>query len=816
MKILFLGLLYNRDDEKMLLSRSTCGLQGGANTFQWNLIDGFDGILDPPIQIINSLPVGAYPRYYKQLFIASKTWSHMNGAIDKEIGYINLPGFKQIIRQYKFYKEVKHWCKENTGNDLVLISYSLYLPYLKVLSSIKRTHKNIFTCIIVPDLPNAFDIDDKDHSIKNSIWKYIGTHQYKLAKRADMYVLLTKEMVNQLDIKEKPFVIVEGISNPQILQAKSQTVNNTIIIMYSGALNQRFGLDKLVKAFQNISYHNYQLWICGAGDYQDEIEKAAKEDTRIKYFGYVVNDKLHEMHQQATLLVNPRPNDGEYTKYSFPSKTIEYMSNGKPVLMFKLDGIPDEYDDYLYYFKENTVDSIKETILTICQKSTEELESRGKEVFNFIMHNKNGNTQANKVFHMLQTTTIKKKIMNEKRLPIVLQINITCQYGSTGKIVEEIHNHITKNGFCSSIAYSAFESNLESSFKIENKLENYMRRALNRYMGRKYVHSSLGTLRLIRKIKQLHPDIIHLHNIQQNSIHFPMLLKFLIKYNVPVVYTLHDCWAFTGGCHHFVELECDGYQTGCFDCKLNMKDRDNCNKTTDIIYEEKNNLLHALNKLQIICVSNWLKSCAEISFMKDLPLQVIYNGVDTNIFKPIISNKREELQIGKDEFIILGVANNWDQRKGLNTFFELAVACEKSCRIVLVGISPKNCPPNIIAVERTDNIFELVKFYSCADVFFNASKEETFGLAAAEAMACGTPVIAYDSTACGEVISSDTGILLKSFQMEDLLTAIDNVRKMGKETYSEKCINRINYLFSNEEMLQQYLNLYEQLMSKPD
>lgn len=396
----------------------------------------------------------------------------------------------------------------------------------------------------------------------------------------------------------------------------------------------------------------------------------------------------------------------------------------------------------------------------------------------------------------------------------ILQVNITCQQGSTGRLVAETHKYLVEKGYDSRIAYSAFKSDIIGSFKIESKVENYLRRALNKCFGKKYSHSMLGTLRLIKNIKQVKPDLIHLHNIQQNSIDFPMLMKFLKKYNVPVVYTLHDCWAFTGGCYHFTNINCDHYKIGCIDCKLEKKQRDINNKFPSCIYEEKKNLLSALPELRIICVSNWLRDTASKSYMGNLSMETIYNGIDTSIFKPMNTNKREEIGVSDEKFVILGVANYWDSRKGLNIFFELAELLDKRYKIVLVGIEQKECPNNITAIERTTNIQELAEIYSCADVLINASKEETFGLVAAESMACGTPVIAYDSTACGEVVNNDTGILLKSFYMEELLDAIDTIWINGKKKYSEKCIGNVKENFSNEIMLKKYTEVYEQLIAK--
>jgi glycosyltransferase involved in cell wall biosynthesis len=454
-----------------------------------------------------------------------------------------------------------------------------------------------------------------------------------------------------------------------------------------------------------------------------------------------------------------------------------------------------------------------------------------------IIKNQKGETQIKKILEMLQET-MWNKTTPDNRVDFhvndgdvrnfnlimdydegknkILQINITSQYGSTGRKVEEIHNFLVENRHLSYIAYSAYRSDIENAFKIENALQNYMRRFLNRILGRKYAHSALGTLRLIRKIKKIGPDLIHLHNIELNCIHFPMFMKFLKEYGVPVVYTLNDCWAFTGGCHHFTELSCKGYKIGCRECTLDRKHRDIRNRTPERIYDEKNNALHALKDLQIICVSKWIKSCAEQSFMKDLPLQVIYNGVDTSLFKPVISKKREELKISNNDFVILGVANNWDERKGLNTFFKLSLILNPPYRIVLVGLTEDSCPPNILAVPRTDSIQELVELYSCADVLLNASKEETLGLVTAEAMACGTPVIAYQSTVCSEAVSKDTGILLNNSRVEDLLIAIENVRRNGKTKYQKQCVDHIHRNFSKEKMLYHYLKVYDQMIIKSE
>ena len=831
MKLLFLGLLYRMEEEDIILSNSKCGLQGAANTYQWNLIHGLEEVLEKPVDILNSLPVGSYPRNYKKLCLPFKQWSHRKGAEDEEIGGINIPILKQLMRYFAVKRKLKAWCRKYANEDLVVISYSMYLPYLKALTDSKKRYPALTTCLIIPDLPNAFGLQ-KPGNPGTIAKRYLEKLQYQAAKTADAHILLTKKMAIPLGITGKPYVIVEGICKEKEPDTRMLQNNSSAIIFYAGTLNQRFGLDRLIDAFHKIKDENYQLWICGSGDYQEEIEKAAKLDQRITYYGYVTASRLCELQEKATLFINPRPNDEEYTKYSFPSKTMEYMVSGRPVLMCKLDGIPDEYDDYLYYIRENTADSIKKAILSVTGKSREELEHHVRSAYEFVIGNKNGRIQAGKVLKMLQTVMEqsktsnhkikykKKKVYtNEDNLGLVkmkvLQINITCQYGSTGTMVEQLHGYLAKKGCHSFVAYSAYHSNLINSFPMENTLEHYLRRALNRYVGRKYIHSAPGTLHLIRKIKQIKPDVIHLHNIQQNSTHFPMLMKFLRRYGVPVVYTLHDCWAFTGGCYHFTQLGCDGYRTGCLEgiCKLPMKERDLCNQTTKQIYEEKKALLSGLSDLCIVCVSHWLKSCAEQSFMKNLKLMVIYNGIDTDIFHPVDNHIREELGIAENEYLILGVANHW-ANKGLNSFIELSRVLKTPSRIVLVGLSKPEEQENMITLPRIAQASALAKIYCCADVYFNASREESFGLTTAEAMACGTPVIAYRSTAGSELVNENTGILLNSDSQEELVTAIETIKNRGKNYYSRNCISHVKENFSRDTMLKSYMSLYEEMINK--
>lgn len=803
MKLLFLGLLYNREEETDILSRSLAGVQNAIMKYQWNLIDGLDQMLKESVTIYSCLPVGTYPKYYKKLFLPTKAWSHNGVSKDIEVGCINLPFIKQLHRFVVMKRLVEKWYKMNRSEDTAIMVYSLYLPYLRLLYQLKKKYQKLLSCLIVTDLPNQYGFEASEPFIARYCKVFLERLIYRYAKAADSYVLVTEDMARPLDITEKPYVIVEGIAGCETYPITRNIAQSDTILLYSGTINERFGIDKLIKAFLGIPDDHIRLWICGVGDYEKQVREAADQDKRITYFGYLTSDAVRDLQKQATLLINPRTNEGFYTRYSFPSKTIDYMSTGRPVLCFKLDGIPQDYDNYLYYINDSSEEGIRSAILETVSKSREELDEFGKTARNYVLQNKNSRAQAEKIITLLQTPRYH-----------VLQINITYQYGSTGMLVKMIHQGLINKGWKSSTCYTAYGNRQNGVYRFETTFLNYLRRGLNRYLGKKYIHSALGTQRLISIIKRLSPDLIHLHNIQQNTVDFPRLMRFLKKYGVPVVYTLHDCWSFTGGCYYI--YHCSGYITGCSQCSLNKSERDLCNQSPKSICLEKSMLFHTLPKLQIISVSNWLKTCVSKSCLSDLPIEVIYNGIDTDIFKPSPSELRKALHIGEAEFVILGAANNWDSRKRPDQFIQLAELPGQPYRIILVGSLPDQMSDNIITISRTDDRNELARIYSCADVFFNSSMDETFGMTTVEAMSCGTPVIVYESTACFETVTESTGIVLHSDRIEELISAVETVKQKGKAYFSDSCRKQVRLSFSKDKMIDAYMKCYESMLKQDD
>ncbi len=404
----------------------------------------------------------------------------------------------------------------------------------------------------------------------------------------------------------------------------------------------------------------------------------------------------------------------------------------------------------------------------------------------------------------------------------IMQINITCGRGSTGDIAARLYHACKSDGNDARFAYSSFEPSIPTAFRIENILQHYYRRGMNKYFGKRQSHSTPGTKRLIRYIQKEKPDLIHIHNVQQNSLNYILFFDFLKKVNIPVVFTLHDCWSFTGGCYHFFVKKCEKYaNANCGNCNV---DKDDICVSAGKAYSYKQQLIGANNHIYCVCVSKWLQTAASKSYMHTMEHKpcVIYNGVDMQVFYPRKSNMQRQWNVQDTDFVILGVASYWTYDKGLQYFEKLSECLPDNCKVVLVGYGlkePKRRFPKLICVPPTQCREELAEIYSCADVFANLSVEETFGLTTAEALACGTPAIVFNTTACPEIIDDNTGVYI-DFQNkieEDvrlIANAIKRIKHNGKKMYSSACIKRVSEHFSTEKMTDAYLALYRSILSE--
>lgn len=390
----------------------------------------------------------------------------------------------------------------------------------------------------------------------------------------------------------------------------------------------------------------------------------------------------------------------------------------------------------------------------------------------------------------------------------ILQINSVCGSGSTGKIAVEISDYLDSLNIENYIAYGIGNSNRHNTYKIGNRIDNHLHSFISRKFCLQGYGSIFSTIKFIRYIKKINPDIIHLHNIHGHYLNFPILFNYLKKSNINVVWTFHDCWPFTGKCAHFTKAKCYKWKTHCQNCKQLNTYPDSIRDRTFKNFNDKKEYFTSIDKFHIVTVSNWLKETVENSFFKGKDIKCIYNGIDTNVFKPVQSTLRKKFGI-ENKFVILGVASVWNSGKGLNEFIELSKKIDDDSVIILIGLSDEqieDLPKNMIGISRTENIEELVKFYTLADVFINLSIEETFGLVVAEALACGTPAIVYNSTACPEVVELKESCIVKSHNIDELIKKINFFKNMNKEL-----VIKLNKKFNLNEMLSHYVDLYNHI-----
>ncbi len=374
----------------------------------------------------------------------------------------------------------------------------------------------------------------------------------------------------------------------------------------------------------------------------------------------------------------------------------------------------------------------------------------------------------------------------------LLLINSVLAFGSTGRIVLDIAKEYEKDGYEVKIAYGQkrkVSKTLEEDIKkygvrIGTDMDVYSHILYTRLTDKHGLASKRATKAFLKWAEEYNPDILWLHNIHDYYINYELLFTWIkSRPQMHVKWTLHDCWAFTGHCSHFTYVKCDKWKSGCHNCpQLDQYPKSTVDNSKDNYARKKAAFTGAYN-LTIITPSNWLKDKVKESFLSEYPVEVKYNTINIEIFKPTPSTFRQDHNL-QDKKIILGVASVWNDRKGLNDFMELSKKIDaQKFQIVLVGLNDNQLKEmndkniNIIGLPRTSSAKELAKIYSAADVFVNPSYEETFGLTTAEAQACGTYTIVYKDTACEEIVNLNKGIVVNSGANE-ILKALENEAKL--------------------------------------
>lgn len=404
-------------------------------------------------------------------------------------------------------------------------------------------------------------------------------------------------------------------------------------------------------------------------------------------------------------------------------------------------------------------------------------------------------------------------------MPTLLQINAVSNYGSTGKIMENIAGVAEKYGWTNYIACGSRYSQPSKypTFIISSTRENYIAALHTLLTDRHGFALERQTKAFVKWIDTIRPDVIHLHNIHSYYLNIQVLFGYLSKKNIPVIWTLHDCWAFTGHCSHFIKINCDKWRTTCHDCALKRDfpkslffDKSYQN------YQDKKKIFCSPCRMIITPVSKWLADMTALSFLNKYPINVVYNGIDTNVFKPVESDSLKKKYNLQKKHILLGVSNDWGIAKGLRDYFALSQIIAHDYQIVLVGMNEKQIAEygdrGILCIPRTKSVEELVKWYSAADVVLHLSYAETFGLPVVEGFSCGTPAIVYDDTSLSELITPDTGFKITPGDLNEVRIKVEQITQQGKEHYSTNCRQRAIEKYNMRDRYMDYLKIYEKIM----
>ncbi len=400
----------------------------------------------------------------------------------------------------------------------------------------------------------------------------------------------------------------------------------------------------------------------------------------------------------------------------------------------------------------------------------------------------------------------------------ILQINTVVNSGSTGRITEDIGRVFLSRGHSSYIAFGRGNRPSQSDLiKIGNDFDVISHGFKTALLDKHGFGSKRATEALISRIDEIKPDVIGLHNLHGYYCNIGILFRYIHTMNIPVIWTLHDCWAFTGHCSYFDDINCLKWIVRCYSCPKTRKYPssylcDNSRRN----YENKKILFNIAPNLNLVVYSNWLKSLVEQSFLKAHSIYHIFNGVDLKVFKPQISDSLIRKYDIKNRKVVLGVANIWDIRKGLSDFIKIYEILQKSVVLILIGLTKKQLkrlPAGIIGIERTENVEELASYYSLADVFVNPTYMDNFPTTNIEALACGTPVVTYDTGGSPEAIDEETGKVVCKGDIEGLVDAINEILDSDRNTLRSMCRDRAERLFDKDQRYLDYLNLYESIIS---
>lgn len=401
--ILFLGRLFPKQKGDAIRKKATVDMQDAANVLQWNLINGMleNGV--EHVHVVSYLPIDSWPKHYKDSFIKSDIEIYDDRCSFETVPFCNVAYVKQLLNTHACDSAVLRWAKKDNGAKKVIVCYTESNVLMRAVKKAKKYNSNIVSVQIIADITefaaNAQLNVVRRHFVEAQIKENITNRAY-----IDKFVLLTKQMKEKLGIV-RPFIVMEGIvPNVELTQQFLQSKEKTIV--YTGSMNKKYGILQLLDAFIRIPNENFKLLLCGLGNAESIINQYCERDKRIKFLGKVPHSEVIKLQQQATVLVNPRQNNEEFTKYSFPSKTMEYLASGVPVVAYKLDGIPEEYNEYIRYVADDSPETLAKVLQEICELSCDERREIGEKARKFVLSEKNRVAQTKRILDFIENIEI--------------------------------------------------------------------------------------------------------------------------------------------------------------------------------------------------------------------------------------------------------------------------------------------------------------------------------------------------------------------------------------------------------------------------
>lgn len=401
--LLFITGCYPKENNNYFIENSKVMPQNAANVLSWRIIDGLEQNIPGRFEVITLPFIGYYPFQFSKLIIPSIKWSHNGKDIDQQIGFINFKGIETFIKSEKVYRYLIEWYKKSDKNRNVLI-YSHYAGFMRGIGKAKKKYPDFNITCLITDMPEAGILGKKEtflsrlrHTPRNMMFKITHDNMQYVSS----YVYLAEKMKNYVDDANKKYVVIEGISDVKDLVCfERKSTKQTTKVVYTGTLHRKYGILQLIEAFQYLD-KNIELHVCGSGDAEEEIAHLSQTMDNLFFYGIVEHHEAIELQQSADILINPRPNEGLYTALSFPSKTMEYMIAGKPVICYKLAGIPDDYDNYLLYLSSMEPQEMAREIKQVCEMSKSELFEIGLRNYKYVKENKNPQKQVKKILEIM-------------------------------------------------------------------------------------------------------------------------------------------------------------------------------------------------------------------------------------------------------------------------------------------------------------------------------------------------------------------------------------------------------------------------------